>query len=146
MLRSDLCDFSDAYIVVKGTITVTKKTFTANDFEAPNNTEANANATNTANNNAFGEKKLVFKNNAPFINCISKINGVKIDNAEDLDVVMPMYNLLEYSKNYRKTTGSLWNYYRDEPNGGVNNGITYSIMGSESFDYKANFIGSVTHK
>ena len=91
MLRSDLCDFSDAYIVVKGTITVTKKTFTANDFEAPNNTEANANATNTANDNAFGEKKLVFKNNAPFINCVSKINGVKVDNAEDLDVVMPMY-------------------------------------------------------
>ena len=47
-------------------------------------------------------KKLVFKNNAPFINCISKINGIKIDNAEDLDVVMPMYNLLEYSKNYKK--------------------------------------------
>ena len=45
---------------------------------------------------------MVFKNNAAFINCISKINGVKIDNAEDLDVVMPMYNLLEYSKNYKK--------------------------------------------
>ena len=107
MLRSDLCDFSDAYIVVKGNITVTKKTFTANDFEAPNNTAANANATNTANDNAFGEKKLVFKNNAPFINCNSKINGVQSDNAEDLDVVMPIYNLLEYSKHYRKTTGSL---------------------------------------
>ena len=53
----------------------------------------------TANNNAFGEKMLVFKNNAPFINCVSKINGVKIDNAENLDVVMPMHNLLEYSKN-----------------------------------------------
>ena len=64
-----------------------KKTFTANDFEAPNNTADNATATNTANVNAFGEKKLVFKNNAPFINCISKINGVKIDNAEDLTVV-----------------------------------------------------------
>ena len=92
MLRSDLCDFSDAYIVVKGTIT----------FVRPNN--------------AKRKKATAFKNNAPFINCISKINGVKIDNAEDLDVVMPMYNLLEYSKNYRKTTGSLWNYYRDEPN------------------------------
>ena len=57
-----------------------------------------------------------------------------------------MYNLLEYSKNYRKTTGSLWNYYRDEPNSGVNNGITYSISGSKSFDYKANFIeDGVTH-
>ena len=87
MLRSDLCDFSDAYIVVKGNITVTKKTFTADDIEAPNNTAANATATNTANDNAFGEKKLVFENNAPFINCISKINGVKIDNAEDLTVV-----------------------------------------------------------
>ena len=104
MLRSDLCDFSDAYIVVKGNITVTKKTFTANDFEAPNNTAAIVTATNNANNNAFGERKLVFKNNAPFINCVLKINGAKIDNAEDLDVVMRMYNLLEYSKNFRKTT------------------------------------------
>ena len=77
-LRSDFCDFSEAYIVVKGDITVTKKTFTADDIDAPNNTEANIAATNTANNNAFGEKKLVFKNNAPFINCISKINGVKL--------------------------------------------------------------------
>ena len=90
MLRSDLCDFSDAYIVVKGDITVTN----------PNNAKRN--------------KAVAFKNNAPFINCISKINGVKIDNAEDLDVVMPMYNLLEYSNNYRKTTSSLRNYYRDE--------------------------------
>ena len=69
MLRSNLCDFSDAYIVVTGKTTVTKKTFTANDFEAPNNTAANVIATNTANNNVFGEKKLVFKNNAPLINC-----------------------------------------------------------------------------
>ena len=102
MLRSDLCAFSDAYIVVKGNITVNKKTFTADDIEEPNNTEANANSTNNANNNAFDKKKLLFKKNVPFINCISKINGVKIDNAEDLDVVMPMYNLLEYSKNYKK--------------------------------------------
>ena len=78
MLRSDSCDFSDAYIVVKGTVTV-------------NNPDG-----------AKRNKAVAFKNNAPFINCISKINGVKIDNAEDLDVVMPMYNLIEYSKNYRK--------------------------------------------
>ena len=115
MLRSDLCDFSDAYIVVKGNITVVNKIFTANDFEAPNNTAVIATATNNANNNAFGEKKLVFKNNAPFINFIIKINGTKIDNAEDLDVVMPMNNLLEYSKNYKKTTGCLWNCYIDKP-------------------------------
>ena len=144
MLRSDLCDFSDAYIVVKGTITVTKKTFTNDDTEAPNNTVANA--TNTANDNAFGEKKLVFRNNAPFINCVLKINGVKIDNVEDLDVVMPMYNLLEYSKNYKKTTGNLWNYYRDEPNSSTDNdNRTRSFLNSESFDYKANFMENVWH-
>ena len=86
MLRSDLRDFSDLYIVVKGNISVTKKTFTDDDIDTPNNTAANVTATNTTNNNAFGDKKLVFKNNAPlFISCISKINGVKIDNAEDLD-------------------------------------------------------------
>ena len=57
--------------------------------------------------NAKRNKSVAFKNNAPFISCISKFNGVQIDNAEDLDVVMPTYNLLEYSKSYRKTTGSL---------------------------------------
>ena len=95
MLRSDLCDFSDAFIVVKGNITVTKKTFTADDIADPNNADAIATSTNNANNNTFGDKKLFLKNNAPFISCISKINGLKIDNAEDLDVEMPMYNLLE---------------------------------------------------
>ena len=61
MLRSESCDFRDAYIVVTGNIIATKKTFTADDFEAPNNTIANANTTNTANNNVFGEKKWVLK-------------------------------------------------------------------------------------
>ena len=78
MLRSNLCDFSDTYIVVKGIITVTDP------------------------NNYAHDKQLGFKNNAPFVSCISKINNTLIDNAEDLDVVMPMYNLLEYSKNYSK--------------------------------------------
>ena len=147
MLRSDLCDFSDAYIVVKGNVTVTKKTFTADDIDAPNNTVANITASNTASNNAFGDKKLVFKNNAPFINYISKVNGVKTDNAEDVDVVIPMYNLLEYSKNYKKTTGSLWNCYRDQSSSTIGaNNITHSILNSESFDYKANFMeNGVTH-
>ena len=86
MLRSDLSDYSDAYIVVKGNITVTN----------PDNTKRN--------------NEVAFENNAPFINCISKINDEKIDNAEDLDVLMLMYNLLEYNKNYRKTTGNLWSY------------------------------------
>ena len=94
----------------------------------------------------FNEKKLIFKTNAPFINCITNINGIKIDDAEDLDVVMSMYNLLEYSKNYKKTTGSLWNYYRDEPNSSIDNiNITHSILNSKSFDYKANFISNATN-
>ena len=111
MLRSDLCNFSDAYIIVKRDITVTN----------PNNAKRN--------------KAVAFKNNAPFINCISKINGIKIDNAEDLDVVMPMYNLLEYSKNYRKTTGSLWNYYRDQSSNPLS-------TNSESFKYKTSITGN----
>ena len=91
MLRSSLCDYTDEYIIVEGDITL----------EGDND----ANKRN---------KNLAFKNNALFINRICKINGVKTANAGDLDVVMPMYNLREYSKNYRKTTRSLWNY-RDEP-------------------------------
>ena len=96
MLRSDLYDFSDAYIVAKGTITYTK----------------------TAGRSFIDIRNrfLAFKNSTAFTNCISKINNVLTDNAEDLDIVMPIYNLLEYSKNYRKATRSLWNYYRDEPN------------------------------
>ena len=92
MLRSDLCDFSDAYIVVRGNITVTE----------PINAKQK-------------DESVAFKNNAPLVNFISKINDKQIENVEDLDIVLPMYNLLEYSENYRKTTGSLWSYYRDEP-------------------------------
>ena len=84
MLRSDLCDFNGAYIVVKGSITDTDP-----------------------DNNAY-DKKLAFKNNAPFVSCILKINNTFSDNAEDLDIVKPMYNLIEYSKNSSKTTGSFW--------------------------------------
>ena len=73
MLRSDLCDFNDAYILVTGNITVIKKSFTAADFEKPNNTNLNAINTNNANNNAFGEEELVFKNNAPFIIAFQKL-------------------------------------------------------------------------
>ena len=120
MLRSDLCDYSDAYIVVKGDITVTR----------PNNTDQY-------------EKKLAFKNNAPFISCISKINNTLIDNAEDLDILMPMYNLLEYSKNYRRTTRSLWNYYRDEPNSETEGNINYRIKKSKSFNYKTSITGKL---
>ena len=111
MLRSDLCDYSDAYIVVEGNIIVTN----------PDGAKRN--------------KAVAFKNNAPFINYISKINGVQTDNAEDLDVVIPMYNFLEYSKTYRKTTDSLWNYYRDESSDPL-------FSNSESFKYKTSITGN----
>ena len=90
MVMPGLCDYSDAYMVVKGKITV-----------------------KNPNNNAY-DKKLAFKNNAKFVSCISKINNTLIDNAKDLYIVMSMYNLIEYSRNYRKKAGSLWNSYRDE--------------------------------
>ena len=70
---------------------------------------------------------MAFKNNVPFISCVAKINNVLIDSSEHLDIVMPMYNLIEYSKNCSKTTGSLWNYYRDEPNSGAVENINYTI-------------------
>ena len=99
MLRSDLCDFSDAYIVVKGIVTVST--------DERDRDEMN--------------RQVIVKNNAPVISRISKINGVLVENAEGLGIVMPMYNLLEYSKNYSKTSGSLWNYYRDELTDDTNN-------------------------
>ena len=70
-------------------------------------------------------KQLVFENNAPFISCVLKINNIFSDKSEDLDIVMPMYNLIECSKNYSKTTGCLWNYYRDEPNSGAEGNINF---------------------
>ena len=101
MLRYDLCDFSDAYIAVKGNVTVIKKPFTANNFEKPNNTNLNATNTNNATNITFGEKSWFLKI-MHHLSIVFQIYGVKIDNTEDLDVVMSMYNLLEYSKNYKK--------------------------------------------
>ena len=96
---------------------------------------------------------LAFKNNASFTNYISKINNLLIDNAEGLDIVMPMYNLLAYSKNYRKATGSLWNYYRDEPNNPPlndddppnNNYNADPITNSESFKYKSSITGKTSN-
>ena len=116
MLPSDLCDFSDAYIVVKGDITLTK--------------------TNGIGIIDIRNRYLALRSNARFTNCISKINNILIDNAEDLDIVMPMYNLLECSKNYKKTTGKFWNYYRDEPNNPpLNNYNADPLSNSESFKY-----------
>ena len=127
MLRSSLCDYSDAYILVKGTITVT----------APG-------ANNGANN--IRDKKnrlLILKNNTPFVSCITRINGELIEDADDLDIVMPMYNLLEYSKNYRTTIGSLYNYYRDElTNEGNDNFNNRNVVNSEAFKYKNKITGN----
>ena len=87
---------------------------------------------------------MTLKNNTPFTSCISKINGELVENAEDLDIVMPMYNLLEYSKNYEKISGSLFNYYRDEPKehtiGAGDDAINISIRNSKSFDYETEII------
>ena len=84
MLQSDLCDYGDAYVVVKRTITVIGE-----------------------NNSDRKNSSLAFENNAQFISCISKINNVLIDNAEDLHVVKPMYNLIEQSKNYKDDRQSM---------------------------------------
>ena len=112
LLKSNLSDFSDAYIIVKGIITLVR----------PNNEERN--------------KAVTFKNNAPFINCISEINGVKIDNAEDLDVLITMYNLLEQSKYYKIARDSLWSYYRDGPTNPLSSN-------SESFKYKTSITENI---
>ena len=91
MLTSDLFDYSDAYIVTKGTTTV-----------------YDSNANNRIN------RELVFKNNALFRSCMLKVNNTFIDSTKELHVVISMYNLSEYSDNYSMISGSLWNYYRDE--------------------------------
>ena len=125
ILRSDLCDYVDAHVLVNGTITVT----------------ANAGANNIRDKR---NRKLILKNNVPFASCITRINGELIEDAHDIDVVMPMYNLLEYSKNYRKTKGSLYNYYRDEltndniPANNVFNNIR--VVDSNTFKYKNKII------
>ena len=124
MIKSSLCDYSDARILVKGTISV-------------NNTAAADAAVNNIN------KKVIFKNCAPFTNCISEINNTQIDNVKDIDIVMSMYNLIENSDNYAKTTGSLWQYCKDIPARDDNNEI--DIFGTnnltDSFNFKVNFTG-----
>ena len=85
---------------------------------------------------------LILKNNAPFVSCITRINFQLIEDDDDLDIVMPMYNLLEYSKNYRKTIGSLYNYYRDELSDDNNpdNFLNRNVVNSETFKYKNKII------
>ena len=127
MLRSSLCDYSDAFILVKGNISV-HNTGTA---EAP--TEI--------------DKEVIFKNCAPFTNCISKINNTQIGNAEYIDIVMPMYNLLEYNDNYSETSGSIWQHCKEISAG--NNAWDIVIFNganaTDSFNFKAKITGKTNN-
>ena len=111
MLRSNLCDYADAYILVKGTVTITG----AGDIAPARQADER-------------EKGVIFKNCAPFTKCINRINNTNIDTAQDIDIVLPMYNLIEYSDNYAKTSASLSQYHKDDPND--------NMADSESFKYK----------
>ena len=126
MLRSDLCHYADAYILVNGTITV------------------NGIVNGVENERIRRDRKIILKNNAPFVSCMTKINNELIEDADDLDIVMPMYNFLEYSKNYRKTIGSLYNYYRDELSDDNNpdNFPNTNVVNSSSFKYKNKITGN----
>ena len=126
-LRNYLCDFNDAYIVVTGKSTVR----------------------NPGNDDNVYNRKVSVKNSASFFNCTLRINSQLIEDAQGQYIVIPMYNLLYYSKNFRKTTGSFWNYYPDMPKSGHDNNanlrqrIIYPIKDSESFNYKTKLIGNV---
>ena len=116
MLRSNLCDYADAYALLKGTITMTG----SGDDDATKRLDER-------------NKSVIFKNCVPFTKCISRINNTGIYNAQDIDIVMPMYNLIEHSDNYSKKLGSLWQYYKDDQN--------HNITQSESFKSKIKITG-----
>ena len=129
MVRSSLCGYSDTYILVKGNITV-------------NNTAGAGAAANNTN------KKVIFKNCAPFTCCISKINNADIDNAKYIDIVMSMYNLIEYSDNYSKISGSLWQYCKEVPAVDNNGDITdfNGANATDSFNFKTKIAGQTADK
>ena len=124
ILKSSLCDYSDAYILVKGSISVS-------------NTAAVRTVTNNRN------KKVIFKNCAPFTNCIRKIHNTQVDNAKDFDIVMTIYNLIEYSNKYSKTSGNLWQYCKDIPIVNNNSNIAdfNGANGTDSFNFKEKLTG-----
>ena len=134
-MRNDFCDFNEACIAVTGKITATSANL-------PNNI-------NPPNNIVYSRKVALENTPAPFFNCVLKINSQLIEDAQDLDLVIRMYNLLYYSKSFRKTTGSFWNYYPDMSNSryiGENDEKTrvfYPINNSESFNYKTKLIGNL---
>ena len=113
VIKSNLCDYSDAYILVTGDITA------------------------TAGN---ADTRVAFKNYAPCTKCITHINHECVDNADNFDIVMPLYNLTEYSNNYFDTSGSLWKFKRDEQNiNNVNTPVGVNSTNSISFKYKSSF-------
>ena len=135
ILKSSLYDYNDAYVLVKGAITVN---FTA---------AADANANNA-------DKKVIFKNCAPFTNCIIEINNTQVNNllitftnciieinntqvnnAKDIDIVIPMYNLIEYSDNYSKASGILWQYCLYIPAADNNNAIVNFTESNLTFSF-----------
>ena len=128
MLRSSLCDYSDAYILVKGNITVND---TAADGAAANNTN----------------KRVIFKNCVPFTNFINKINNTQIGNAEYIDIVMLMYNLIEYSDNYSKTSASLWQFCKEIPAVNDNEAIVDfdGTNATDSFNFKTEITGQTNN-
>ena len=124
MLSYNLCDYSDAYILVKGNVTV-------------NNTAAEGAAANNTN------KKVIFTNCVPFTYCINKINNTQVDNSGYIDIVMLMYNLIENSDNYSKTSGSLWQYCEEIP--ALNNASDIvdfdGTNATDSFNFKTKITG-----
>ena len=118
IIKSSLCDYSDAYVLVTGNITA---------------------KVGDANN------KVAFKNCAPFTKCITHINGEHVDGAENLDIIMPMYSLIEYSDNFSDTLGSFWQFERDEsPVTNAGNTDNVSTNNPTSFRYKSSVIGEST--
>ena len=114
-LESSLCDYSDAFVLVKGNIALVG-----------------------ANNDV----KVAFKNCAPFRKCRTEINGTFIDEAQHINIAVPMYNLIEYSDNYSDTSKSLWQFKRDDIEGDVDLTVDYNHIpnNSSSFKYKSSFI------
>ena len=122
-LESSLCDYSDAYILVTGNITVTR-TIAGDPVQRKQPLNA--------------ATQVVFKNCAPFKDCRTEINDTFVDYADFINITMPMYNLIEYSDNYSDTSGSLWNFKRDEI---INNADVTNDNNASSFKYKASIIG-----
>ena len=114
VLKPNLCDYAEAYILVDGTIR----------------------AANNVNNNT----RLALENCAPFTKCNLEINDEHVDTAANLDIVMPMYNLIEYSENYQDSSVTLYQYKRDEPQDDLANNLATDT--SSSFKYKVNLLGN----